>query len=102
LGSHIQAARAKKVVDDKRMAALAAVRAAAKLQKAKNEQAKTYAVGDQVTALWHPDKTFAGSRYGETVREVRDNGTFLLDWADGDPQDCVKTAAEIRPADTER
>jgi len=37
-----------------------------------------------------------GGNYPAAVAEVRDDGTFLVNWADGDPQDRVKTAEEMQ------
>jgi len=51
-----------------------------------------FAVGDTVLAFYAAD----GNEYPVTVAEVRDDGTFLVDWADGDPQDRVKTAEQMQ------
>ena len=55
------------------------------------EPAEEYRVGDEVEGKYKN-----GRWYPATVKAVQEDGTFLLDWDDSDPEDRVKSARQLR------
>mmetsp|Transcript_35229 Transcript_35229/g.92822 ORF Transcript_35229/g.92822 Transcript_35229/m.92822 type:complete len:1830 (+) Transcript_35229:94-5583(+) len=50
-------------------------------------------LGDEVSALF---ASGAGNWYDAVIAEVKGDGTFLVDWSDGDSRDRTKTREQIR------
>jgi hypothetical protein len=54
-------------------------------------------ISDEVEGLYQN-----GQWYRAKINSIQDDGKYLLDWNDGDTQDRVKSAAELReiPSDS--
>ena len=57
------------------------------------EEAAEFRVGDEVEGKYKN-----GRWYPAVVKEVQEDGTYLLDWNDGDSEDRVKSARQLRRA----
>jgi hypothetical protein len=53
-----------------------------------------WAVGNVVEAMWIKGKD---EWHPAVIKEVRLDGTFIIDWRDGAPNDTSKTAEQLRP-----